>query len=89
MALLYEPGPLLGVVGAIVLVSLAAIAFVKGGLAKLSQSKAGGRVVSTGAGAVGGGAIGFMDILSDFVYLVDLGSQRRLKAEFWISTARR
>ena len=84
---LTESAPLLGVIGVIVFVSCGGVAFVKGGLKKLSQSTTGGQIASTGRGAVFGGLIGFVDILSDFVYLIDLGSQRRLKSEFWISAA--
>ena len=87
---LTETGPLLdviGVIGVIVFVSYGGVAFDKGGLTKLSLSTTGAHIVSTGSGAVIGGAIGFVDILSDFVNLIDLGSQRRLKSEFWISAA--
>ena len=82
---LMESAPLIALIAAVVFVSAAGTAFVKSSLSALRATTTNGEVVTTGAAMVAGGALGFVDIVSDWSYLVLLGTQRRLATLFWIS----
>ena len=84
--MLTESGPLFALIGAVFVVTYGAVTFfVKTGISSLAGKKSGGTVVTSGTGALLGGLVGFADIVSDWMYLVVLATQRRLATLFWLS----
>ena len=83
--ILTDASMMLAALAVICIVSFGATTFVKSSITALGTAD--GIVVSTGHGSPLGGGLGFVDIVSDYIYLIDLARQRRLTAEFWISCA--
>ena len=81
--ILTDASMMLAALAVICIVSFGATTFVKSSIAALGTAD--GAVVRTGYGSLLGGGLGFVDIISDYIYLIDLAGQRRLTAEFWIS----